>query len=138
AILLSTHDLELALRLADRLWLMPTGGPLHVGLPEELALNGALAATFHSEGVEFDSSQGAFKVHRYHCGPIGLTGGGDKALWTARALERIGFEVVHGNHQLPFHIQITGQNGSTRWQATTPNTQGEFGSLGELIRHLRP
>ncbi|MEZ4683046.1 MAG: ABC transporter ATP-binding protein [Caldilineaceae bacterium] len=136
AILLSTHDLELALRLADRLWLMPVGGPLRVGLPEELALNGALATTFQSEGVEFDSSQGSFKVQRQQCGPIGLVGEGDKALWTARALERIGFDVVKGNQGLPFHVQITGQNGSTRWHATTPNAQGEYDSLSALIAHL--
>lgn len=137
AILLSTHDLELALRLADRLWLMPTGGPLHVGLPEELALNGTLAATFQSEGVEFDSSQGSFKVHRQQCGPIGLMGEGDKALWTARALERIGFDVINDDLSQPFRVQITGQNGSTRWHATTPSAQGEYGSLAELIVHLR-
>ncbi len=137
AILLSTHDLELALRLTDRLWLMPTGGPLHVGLPEELALNGTLAATFQGEGVEFDSSQGSFKVQRQQCGPIGLIGDGDKALWTARALERIGFDVVTDDHSLPFRVQLIGQNGSTRWHATTPKTQGEYGSLAALIAHLR-
>lgn len=137
AILLSTHDLELALRLADRLWLMPTGGPLHVGLPEELALNGTLAATFAGEGVEFDSSQGSFRVQRRQCGPIGLLGDGEHALWTARALERIGFDVISGDQELPFRVQITGSNGSTRWQATTPKTQSDFGSLGELILYLQ-
>ncbi|MEZ4663646.1 MAG: ABC transporter ATP-binding protein [Caldilineaceae bacterium] len=69
AVLLSTHDLELALRLADRLWLLPTGGQLTVGLPEELALNGALAAAFRSEGVEFDSQLGSFKLQRPHLRP---------------------------------------------------------------------
>lgn len=137
AILLSTHDLELALRLADRLWLMPVGGPLSMGLPEELALNGRLAATFQSEGVEFDSSQGSFRVQRQQCGPIGLSGDGDKALWTARALERIGFDVVDGDQGLPFHVQITGQNGSTRWQATTPKSQAEYTSLAALIAQLQ-
>ena len=137
AILLSTHDLELALRLADRLWLLPVGGPLCVGLPEELALNGTLAATFQSEGVDFDSSQGSFKVHRQQCGPIGLTGEGDTALWTARALERIGFAVVNGDQSLPFRVEIRGQNGSTRWQTVTPTAQDEHISLADLIAYLR-
>jgi iron complex transport system ATP-binding protein len=137
AILLSTHDLELALRLADRLWLMPVGGPLRVGLPEELALNGTLAATFRGEGVEFDSSQGSFKVHRQQCGPIGLTGEGERALWTARALERIGFEVVPNHQNLSFQVHIIGQNGSTRWQTITPKAQDEHDSLADLIAHLK-
>lgn len=137
AILLSTHDLELALRLADRLWLLPVGGPLSVGLPEELALNGALAATFHSEGVEFDSRHGAFKVHRQQCGPIGLTGEGDKVLWTARALERIGFEVIPDDRTLPFQVHIVGHNGSTHWQTITPQQQDEHRSLAAVIAHLK-
>ena len=31
AVLLSTHDLDLALRCADRLWLLPLDGPLQPG-----------------------------------------------------------------------------------------------------------
>lgn len=139
SILLSTHDLDLALRMADRLWLLPTGGPLLVGMPEELALNGALAKTFQSEGVEFDAAVGAFKIHRHPCGPIGLTGDGIAALWTARALERIGFEVVTDHHRepLPFQVHIAGVNGSTRWQVTR-DTGGrtEYRSLAEVIENL--
>jgi len=137
AILLSTHDLELALRLADRLWLMPVGGPLMVGLPEELALNGALAATFRSEGVEFDSSQGTFKVQRQQCGPIGLSGEGEQARWTARALERIGFAVVADDRSLPFQVHITGTNGTTRWQTITPKATDEHATLSAAIQHLQ-
>jgi iron complex transport system ATP-binding protein len=137
AILLSTHDLDLALRMADRLWLLPAAGPLTVGLPEELALNGALADAFRSEGVEFDNAQGAFRVQRHPCGPIGLTGQGAAAIWTARALERIGFEVVNGSRQLPFHVHIEGVNGSTRWQTTTPAYQKEHATLAAVVEQLR-
>ena len=137
AILLSTHDLDLALRMADRLWLLPTGGPLMVGLPEELALNGSLAAAFRSEGVEFDNEQGAFRVQRHSCGPIGLTGHGPAALWTTRALERLGYEVVADHDQLPMRVHILGSNGTTRWQTTTPIRHQEHTSLAGLIEQLR-
>ena len=40
ALLLSTHDLDLALRFADRLWLMTSEGTLIQGAPEALAMNG--------------------------------------------------------------------------------------------------
>ncbi len=50
AILLSTHDLELALRYADRLWLMPHDGVMAEGTPAELRANGLLLHTFASEG----------------------------------------------------------------------------------------
>ena len=46
AILLSTHDLDLALRNADRLWLLSADGELFDGAPEDLILNGAFERVF--------------------------------------------------------------------------------------------
>lgn len=51
-IFLSTHDVELALKLADRIWLMEDKG-LHVGTPEELADTGVLANFIERKGITF-------------------------------------------------------------------------------------
>ena len=50
-VLVSTHELDLALRLADRLWLLPTGTGLIEGTPSELVSNGTLASTFASSAA---------------------------------------------------------------------------------------
>ena len=42
-VFLSTHDLELALQMADTLWLMTRRQGLQIGTPHELAANGALS-----------------------------------------------------------------------------------------------
>ena len=55
-ILLSTHDLEPAFRLADRLWLLTPGGLLS-GTPRALAADGTLARYFAADGIKFDSEQ---------------------------------------------------------------------------------
>ncbi len=55
-ILLSTHDLEPAFRLADRLWLLTPGGLLS-GTPRALATDGTLARYFAADGIKFDSEQ---------------------------------------------------------------------------------
>ncbi|MGQ0604141.1 MAG: ATP-binding cassette domain-containing protein, partial [Anaerolineales bacterium] len=133
AILLSTHDLDLALRVADRLWLMAAGGEVVTGLPEELALNGALAATFRSEGVEFDSMAGAFQVVRHSCGPIALFGDGLAARWTARALERIGYEVYWADATLPLRVEVNGDV----WRVNGAQSPRECRSLAELVTQLR-
>src|SRR2546430_2418784 len=39
-ILVSTHELDLALQVADQVWLLQTGGRLSSGTPEDLVLNG--------------------------------------------------------------------------------------------------
>lgn len=101
AILLSTHDLELALRSADKLWLLSAQGQIQVGAPEDLVLSGAFEAAFHSEGVEFDPQIGTFRVHHHQIGQIGLLGDGLRAIWTRRALERIGYEVIENDRILP-------------------------------------
>ena len=54
-VLLSTHDLELALRLADRLWLMERHRGLRVGTPRELADCGALSRYIERGSLRFDT-----------------------------------------------------------------------------------
>lgn len=54
AVLLSTHDLDLALRWADQIWLLPYRGAFQVGTPEDLVLNGAFEQAFRSADVQFD------------------------------------------------------------------------------------
>ena len=46
-VFLSTHDLELALQIADRIWLMDKGGGVHIGTPEDLTRDGSLEHFFN-------------------------------------------------------------------------------------------
>ncbi|MBI1294069.1 ATP-binding cassette domain-containing protein [bacterium] len=94
AILLSTHDLDLALRSADRLWLMAADGGMVTGAPEDLVLSGAFERAFASEGVTFDPYTGSFHIVRDTSGVVLLQADGMQALWATRALEREGYCVV--------------------------------------------
>ena len=53
-IFLSTHDMELALQMADCLWLMQPTLPLSVGTPRDLALDGSLSTFLNRPGMHFD------------------------------------------------------------------------------------
>lgn len=111
AVLLSTHDLDLALRSADRIWLMPYHAPVQVGAPEDLVLTGAFEAAFQSEGVIFDRASGSFRIAVQHSGEIVMRGGDSITQnWTQRALERAGFAVIaHDTHNtLPIVEIING------------------------------
>lgn len=71
-IFLSTHDLELALQIADKLWLMERKhNSLSIGTPEDLALNGELSRFFSGKGISFDAETGLFRVlnecHSFVC-----------------------------------------------------------------------
>jgi iron complex transport system ATP-binding protein len=52
-IFLSTHDVELSLQLADKIWLMEPGH-LSVGTPRQLADEGALSRFIEHDGITFD------------------------------------------------------------------------------------
>lgn len=95
-IFLSTHDLDLALQLADCVWLLDANGHLTTGLPESLILDGTLPRFFRSEGVSFDSTTGHFSViHRpTRSTSVITTGTGLPLLMLRRTLQRQGFTTL--------------------------------------------
>lgn len=62
AVVMSTHDLELALRVADHVWLLDRSGRLDTGTPEQLALDGRIGAVFDSQTLRFDAASGVFAL----------------------------------------------------------------------------
>ena len=61
-IFLSTHDVELALQMADTIWLMTQGESVAIGSPKTLAEQGALGRFIEREGIAFDSKTMTIKV----------------------------------------------------------------------------
>jgi iron complex transport system ATP-binding protein len=134
AILVSTHDLDLALRTADRIWLMPKGRPLRAGAPEDLVLNGSFAETFAAEGVSFDEVRGAFQVHHHFVGEVELVGDGLARNWTARALEREAVRVWDGASA---HPGVRVAIGSQGWRLEHGGIVAEFEQLYDLVQAIR-
>ncbi len=62
-IFLSTHDLDLALQMADTVWLMDKEKGVRIGSPDELAVNGAISEYFVRDGIQFDKERKAFLIH---------------------------------------------------------------------------
>lgn len=61
-IFLSTHDVELALQMADKLWLMQKQQPVIIGSPQELASQGVLSRYFDHKHITFDATTRLLKV----------------------------------------------------------------------------
>lgn len=70
AVVMSTHDLELALRVADHVWLVDRAGRLFTGTPERLALDGSIGAVFDSQSLRFDVGSGVFTLTPAHESPL--------------------------------------------------------------------
>ncbi len=137
AILLSTHDLELSLRTADRLWLLAPGKAIEVGAPEDLVLSGTLANTFHGDGIAFDAQHGTFVLTQAHNGHIHLHGNGLYSLWTRKALEREGFAVNTEGADSSCHVHVEEQNGSPLWILRNRRESTQHTSIHALMLTLR-
>ena len=60
-ILLSTHDVELALHTVDNLWLLSQQS-LTSGTPQQLAADGSIGRFFNTDGVQFDAATMRFNI----------------------------------------------------------------------------
>ena len=90
AILLSTHDLELAIQMSDCLWLMDQKRPMVCGTPEDLILNGAFQTFINKKGITFDPSTGKLTADKPSF-PIIVEGDPKTSYWVGNALIRNGF-----------------------------------------------
>lgn len=61
-VLLSSHDLDLSLELADRIWLLDGAGGVLFGTPEELIESGAIGSAFDTPEVAFSPIRRRFEL----------------------------------------------------------------------------
>ena len=111
-IIISTHELETAMQVADKLWLMENGKGIIVGTPEDLVINGSFEEIFHHSSYEFDKEYGSFIVQKnldkyittHVSKPDGLM-----ARWTTKALSRKGYKITSN---APLELFVNEENKS--------------------------
>jgi len=130
AILVATHELDLALQTADRLWLVSFDRPLVAGIPESLALSGALSGIFKSKTYSFDLKTGRIKIFQQGGREVSLEGSGREYFWTQHALERSGIAVGENSA-----VRVAIKDG--RWSLTTTSGIWECPSLEDLLNRIR-
>ena len=133
SLLFSTHELDLALRTCDRLWLLDRRGTLTTGLPEELVLDGTLTAAFGPlpAGLRFDRREGHFRADVAGGVTVGVVGPDERAYWTARALTRVGYRVA--DSATPPAVVV----GEADWTLTLGGPPLAVATLHHLLTALR-
>jgi iron complex transport system ATP-binding protein len=127
AILVATHELDLALQTADLVWLVGNDKKIRTGIPEDLVLNGSFDEIFQFKGFDLKTGKVFHEAHRNLA--VNLIGEGHEFLWTKNALERCGFIITENATAL---ITISKNQKNIEWSF---NSQ-EFGSLRELLAYL--
>jgi ABC-type cobalamin/Fe3+-siderophores transport systems, ATPase components len=90
AILLSTHDMDMAIQMGDCFWLLDRQRAMACGVPEDLILNGTFGSFFEKDGILFDATTGKLNTEiPTTC--IGVEGDFITSYWVGNALLRNGF-----------------------------------------------
>ena len=105
SVLMSTHDLDLALQMSDQLWLLQKNALIY-GTPEDLVLENAFQSMFNNGSIEFDNKTGLFKVAYNHNTTIAVKGHGFKYTLLRRALMRKGIKPVKATSNDNTYIKI--------------------------------
>lgn len=125
AILISTHELDIALQAADRIWLMTKDNGIESGVPEDLVLQGHFHEAFQSKSYYFNSANGNFSMNYPMTKKVWVDGDKTRMYWTLRALARAGYMVVDDAEIV---VQITPES----WQIENE----ELKSVEELLAKL--
>lgn len=128
AILVATHELDLALQTADLVWLAGKGKGVVAGIPEDLVLNGSFDAIFDFKG--FDLKTGKIYHEAYREIAVRIGGNGPELLWTKNALERNGFRVDDNGAQ---YVEVVKENFGYRWLLHGGKGVVSCSSLAELL-----
>lgn len=131
SILLSTHELDLALQVADRIWLMQKNAPMLCGTPEDLVLQGSFQKVFSTQAFDFDINTGFFKINYPEQHLVSLSGTQPFLLWTTRALYKYGIAVQEKNTAIP-HIHAS----DNQWTVEFKNQKYLCSSIFELLSTL--
>jgi iron complex transport system ATP-binding protein len=134
-ILFSSHDLTIAMKEADRLWLI-TPDAFVDGAPEDLVLQHAITNIFRNTRLKFDPRKGDFNIHRKPRGYYKLIGKGNALIWTRKALERLGFEISE-TAETAFEIIVDEKADAYTWQMATKEAVRSFASIYELSSFLK-
>ncbi len=130
AILLSTHELDLALQWCDGLWLMNKNGEVSNGTPEDLVLNGSFYDIFSNNAFYFDIETGTFKIKIKSKGNVYISGDNIIKEWTKRAIERVGYTETKNAENADIIIQI---DDNKHWQVEHNNQIVKCQTIEEVL-----
>jgi len=123
AVLVVTHDLDIALETADRFWLMNCGSPLHIGRPEDILLSGKIQNLFPGEKYRFELERGKVELVQ-DPDNLSIEGPAAGVYWVKKALQKAGIKKLEQTLVVstPFGLRLRDQT---------------FSSIEELIKEVK-
>jgi len=138
AILLSTHDIEQALVLADRLWLLTQDNGMSCGVTEDLILSHHMDNLFNRENIKFNYAYGAYYPEVKCKCSIVVEASDDVLLhWATNALNRHGFACLSASDSLSALSKLR-VNSADELIYTANEQEKTLHSFEELLKIIHP
>lgn len=109
-ILLSTHDIDLAFLLADKLWLLSKRNGLITGVTEDIILSGTIDHFFSNKNITFNKYSGSFYPLRSSDKKIFVDAQEEYLFWTINLLLRLNLDYATKQEDAIFSIRVTDYN----------------------------
>lgn len=136
AILLSTHDIEQALVLSDKLWLLSKEKGLQCGVTEDMILNHRMDTLFSRNDIQFDYNHGVYYPIVNGKQEMAVEATNETLLhWTINALNRHGYTCLTDekeNNRIA-HLHAISHN---RLLLTQKGEVKTYSSFEELLSQL--
>jgi iron complex transport system ATP-binding protein len=132
-IIFSTHDINIALKLCDKIWFVNNRNILSES-PEDLILNNRFSKIFHSDELVFDKNSFDFDFIREKKESVNLINNSDSEICynlTLKALERNGFFISKEGH---YKINIFENQSNFSWEIDDRHI---FNSISDMIVYIK-
>ncbi len=132
SLLISTHELNLAMQFADKLWLMDFSAPIISGTPEDLAISDDLSKIFHHQDFDYDLITSKVTVPGNLSNNLQIQASDELKFWITNALDRIQFAP-----RKKITIVADQSENFTNWQVTLDNNSYTGITINELVKLLK-
>ena len=136
-VVFSTHDLNIALKSADKIWLIKESRIIE-GAPEDLILDNIFDDVFDSDKIIFDSENGDFKSVQKLSKPVNIYAENINKfvkILTEKAINRIGFYLSES--KTDFEIRIKNNQKKYSWNLKNNKKEISFTDIYNLISFLK-
>jgi iron complex transport system ATP-binding protein len=133
-IIFSSHDLNIVIREADKIWLMKEN-QIFEGAPEDLIISDTFSTIFNQDIIQFDRFTGDFKSVHIRTNEVYVLGKGEITEITYKALERSGFK-ISDNEMTKYRILIREVDNKPVWELNSDSTSQKHFNIYTLMRQL--
>ncbi|MBD8388601.1 ABC transporter ATP-binding protein [Dysgonomonas sp. BGC7] len=135
-ILLSTHDIDMALLLSDRLWLLSREHGLTSGITEDIVLSGSMDHFFKGDNIIFNRNTGNFFPKRQSDRKVFIEADDTLYHWSKNMLERNDYSVAEERSDSLFILKAINCQ-SMSIQIAKTGAVSQFNNFEELASFLK-